>query len=136
MRLVLQLAPNMSEAEPLLPLPATDDRTRRHTRNTPLVGIAFLVLVGSAVAWFLSLHALKEDDTPDFSRLPPPQPGIRNPNYVESGRNGAVASEVDVCSRIGVEGKHWPRRPRVTHPGATETDACSFHSAQGGRNCC
>ncbi|KDE06740.1 gamma-glutamyltransferase [Microbotryum lychnidis-dioicae p1A1 Lamole] len=43
------------------------------------------------------------NDTPDYSRLPPAKPGLRNPNYLVSGRNGAVATEVDICSNIGVD---------------------------------
>ncbi|SCV69782.1 BQ2448_1176 [Microbotryum intermedium] len=43
------------------------------------------------------------NDTPDYSRLPPAKPGLRNPNYLVSGRNGAVATEVEVCSQIGVD---------------------------------
>lgn len=44
-------------------------------------------------------------DTPDYSKLPPPKPGLRNPAYLLSGYNGAVASEVDVCSQIGIDGE-------------------------------
>ena len=42
--------------------------------------------------------------TPDFTGLPPPKPDQRNPSYLVSGYNGAVATEVDVCSQIGVDG--------------------------------
>lgn len=42
--------------------------------------------------------------TPDYSKLPPPKDGLRNPAYLMSGYNGAVATEVDVCSQIGVDG--------------------------------
>ncbi|GAA6061308.1 hypothetical protein JCM10212_005422 [Sporobolomyces blumeae] len=41
-------------------------------------------------------------DTPDFTRLPAPKPGLRNPNYLVSGWHGAVASEEERCSEIGV----------------------------------
>lgn len=44
-------------------------------------------------------------DTPDYSRLPPPQPGGRNPNYLSTGHFGGVASEVGVCSQIGIDGE-------------------------------
>ncbi|KAK4048201.1 hypothetical protein OIV83_004906 [Microbotryomycetes sp. JL201] len=54
------------------------------------------------------------DDTPDYSKLPGPQPGGRNPSYLASGHGGAVASEVDVCSQIGVD---------VLKEGGTATDA-------------
>lgn len=46
----------------------------------------------------------KGNDTPDYSKLPPPQPGGRNPNYLSTGKYGGVATEVDVCSKIGVDG--------------------------------
>ena len=40
---------------------------------------------------------------PDPFRLPLPQPGLRNPSYLSRGRNGAVASEAEVCSAIGID---------------------------------
>lgn len=46
----------------------------------------------------------KKKDTPDMTHLPPPKPGARNPSYLVSGWNGAVASEEERCSRMGVDG--------------------------------
>lgn len=45
----------------------------------------------------------QDDDTPDYSKLPPPQPGLRNPSYLVRGMNGAVASETETCSQIGID---------------------------------
>ncbi|BGP56748.1 hypothetical protein JCM8202v2_004378 [Rhodotorula sphaerocarpa] len=42
-------------------------------------------------------------DTPDMTHLPPPKPGARNPSYLVSGWNGAVASEEQRCSDIGAD---------------------------------
>ncbi|GAA5977199.1 hypothetical protein JCM10908_004892 [Rhodotorula pacifica] len=42
-------------------------------------------------------------DTPDMTHLPPPKAGGRNPSYLVSGYNGAVASEEQRCSDIGVD---------------------------------
>ncbi|GAA5928169.1 hypothetical protein JCM3775_002835 [Rhodotorula graminis] len=45
----------------------------------------------------------KKRDTPDMTHLPPPGKGTRNPSYLVTGWNGAVASEEQRCSQIGVE---------------------------------
>ncbi|GAA5867528.1 hypothetical protein JCM3774_003867 [Rhodotorula dairenensis] len=42
-------------------------------------------------------------DTPDMTHLPPPKAGGRNPSYLVSGWNGAVASEERRCSEIGID---------------------------------
>lgn len=42
-------------------------------------------------------------DTPDMTHLPPPKAGARNPSYLVSGSNGAVASEEQRCSDIGID---------------------------------
>ncbi|KAM0753891.1 hypothetical protein T439DRAFT_298311 [Meredithblackwellia eburnea MCA 4105] len=55
-----------------------------------------------------------KDDTPDFSKLPGPQPGLRNPSYLLTGQYGGVATEVDICSKIGVD---------VLKEGGTAADA-------------
>lgn len=71
--------------------------------------LAILLLIGGVAGIILTRGrggtSKTPDDTPDFSKLPPPAPGLRNPNYLVSGYGGAVASEVDVCSEIGVEGE-------------------------------
>lgn len=66
------------------------------------------ILVGAIVGGILSSadvskhHA--EEPKPDWTVLPPPAPGLRNPSYLVSGHHGAVASEVGLCSQVGVEG--------------------------------
>ncbi|POY74464.1 putative Gamma-glutamyltransferase [Rhodotorula taiwanensis] len=42
-------------------------------------------------------------DTPDMTHLPPPKAGGRNPSYLVTGWNGAVASEEQRCSEIGID---------------------------------
>lgn len=116
--------PSNSEESPLLPA-ATPHH--HHHRSTPRVkesfsqrwwvgvlggGLAVTVLVAGGI--LISRKASSPSDTPDFSKLPPPQPGGRNPSYLSSGWGGAVASEVDVCSEIGIE---------VLRDGGTATDA-------------
>ncbi|KAK4704934.1 hypothetical protein P7C70_g1271, partial [Phenoliferia sp. Uapishka_3] len=80
------------------------------------VALSLLVVGGGVVA--LRTHQShkgdKPNDTPDFSKLPAPQPGLRNPNYLVSGQYGGVATEVGVCSDIGVD---------VLREGGTATDA-------------
>lgn len=70
------------------------------------LAFTILVVVGITLAVRTGRRSRgsKPDDTPDFSKLPGPQPGLRNPNYLVSGEHGGVATEVDVCSQIGVEG--------------------------------
>lgn len=75
------------------------------------VALTVLVVGGGLIA-LRSTHGGKVDDTPDFSKLPGPQPGLRNPNYLVSGEHGGVATEVDVCSEIGVEGPPPSPAPR------------------------
>lgn len=85
-----------------------------------------------------------KSDTPDYSKLPGPQPGLRNPNYMSSGASGGVATEVGICSEIGVKGARAASRltdtpaqsaaaadhpfgihahPTVLQEGGTATDA-------------
>ena len=111
-------------------------------------GILGLILIAGAIV-IIVLHPSaqgggsggrgsggKGSDTPDYSKLPGAQPGMRNPNYLVSGQHGAVASEVDVCSQIGVEGQQSRRSvsftarntdddsvPAVLKEGGTATDA-------------
>lgn len=66
--------------------------------------LASIIMTGSIIMIKRASHK-PILDTPDFSRLPPPKPGGRNPNYLVSGYQGAVASEVDLCSEVGVDGK-------------------------------
>ncbi|KAM0789373.1 hypothetical protein ACM66B_000203 [Microbotryomycetes sp. NB124-2] len=87
-------------------------------------GVLGLILIAGAIV-IIVLHPSDghrdgsgggrgHSDTPDYSKLPGPQPGGRNPNYLASGYEGAVASEVDLCSQIGVD---------VLREGGTATDA-------------
>ncbi|KAK4057313.1 hypothetical protein OIO90_001810 [Microbotryomycetes sp. JL221] len=84
-------------------------------------GILGLIVIAGAVV-IIVLHPSSSSggdhgtgsDTPDYSKLPGAQPGMRNPSYLVSGRHGAVASEVDLCSEVGVQ---------VLKEGGTATDA-------------
>jgi len=86
---------------------------RRRTKIALGAIAAFLLLSGIILAIVLPLTigrrgkgGNKDDgkkDTPDFTRLPPPRDGLRNPNYLVNGWNGAVASEEARCSQIGVD---------------------------------
>lgn len=66
----------------------------------------FLLLVGGTLVALRERRAGQKEggETPDFTKLPAPQPGLRNPNYLVSGDEGGVATEVGICSDIGVEG--------------------------------
>lgn len=66
--------------------------------------LASITVTGSIIMVKRAQHK-QISDTPDFSRLPPAKPGGRNPNYLVSGYKGGVASEVDICSEVGVDGK-------------------------------
>lgn len=73
--------------------------------------LLFLLISGIVLAIVLPLTigrrggagGRKDKDVPDLTKLPPPKPGGRNPSYLVSGWGGAVASEEERCSKIGVE---------------------------------
>lgn len=119
------IAVTASETSPLLVPPSPQPRPSYRRRRISSISVvesyrarwwtgvlggflAILLLIGGVAGIILTRgrgrHAKTPDDTPDFSKLPPPAPGLRNSNYLVSGYGGAVASEVDVCSEIGVEG--------------------------------
>jgi gamma-glutamyltranspeptidase/glutathione hydrolase/leukotriene-C4 hydrolase len=89
---------------------------RRRTKIGLVVVLGFLLISGIVLAIVLPLtigrrgRGRNDDndgdgkDTPDFTRLPPPKAGLRNPNYLVNGWNGAVASEEERCSQIGIDG--------------------------------
>ena len=58
-------------------------------------GIILVAVRSSILPW--------NKDVPDYTKLPPPKPGLRNPSYLARGRHGAVATEAEVCSQIGVD---------------------------------
>ncbi|GAA6015516.1 hypothetical protein JCM11491_004379 [Sporobolomyces phaffii] len=89
---------------------------RRRTKIGLVVVLGFLLVSGIVLAIVLPLTIGRRgrggnnagddgdvNDTPDFTRLPPPKAGLRNPNYLVNGWNGAVASEEARCSQIGVD---------------------------------
>ncbi|GAA5822503.1 hypothetical protein JCM11251_006360 [Rhodosporidiobolus azoricus] len=92
-------------------------RARRQLFRRILAGILFfLLLAGIILAIVLPLtigrrggggggggKKGKDKDVPDFTKLPPPKPGARNPSYLVTGWEGAVASEEERCSKIGVD---------------------------------
>ncbi|GJN92777.1 hypothetical protein Rhopal_005815-T1 [Rhodotorula paludigena] len=89
----------------------------RRLRALALCLLAFLLVAGIVLSIVLPLTigrrgggggggsggGDKKKDTPDMTKLPPPKPGARNPAYLLSGWNGAVASEEGRCSQIGVD---------------------------------
>lgn len=108
---------------------------RRRTKIGIVVVLGFLLVSGIVLAIVLPLTIGRRGrgknndddgegkDTPDFTRLPPPKPGLRNSNYLVNGWNGAVASEEERCSQIGVDGQfslslHLPPLALSTSPGS------------------
>lgn len=88
--------------------------TRRRNRILALLGAIVLCLLtaGIVVAIVLGVrshHRGSDGDhrdrgpAPDPFKLPPPQPGLRNPSYLVRGRHGAVATESEICSQIGLD---------------------------------
>ncbi|GAA6004120.1 hypothetical protein JCM10207_002436 [Rhodosporidiobolus poonsookiae] len=97
--------------------PDADARLRRRVlvRRALLALLVFLLTAGIVLAIVLPLTIGRrghgggggggdgKDKVPDMTKLPPPKPGGRNPSYMVSGWGGAVASEEERCSKIGVE---------------------------------
>ena len=121
------------EAAPLLLNEAADDESDSQTyANTARNGVStrrrrlFLGLSGAAIAivgivllivglvFGLRIHKGNKQEIPDYSKLPGPKPGLRNPSYLVRGRHGAVATESEICSQIGLD---------VLKDGGTATDA-------------
>ncbi|GAA6031241.1 hypothetical protein JCM8097_005563 [Rhodosporidiobolus ruineniae] len=122
----LPLSPSPSDA-PALPGAEADTsaaelaadlrvRARRRAllKRLALCLVAFLLVAGIVLAIVLPLtigrrgkgggnKGGEDRKVPDMTKLPPPQPGGRNPAYLKSGWNGAVATEEERCSQIGVE---------------------------------
>ncbi|GAA5917932.1 hypothetical protein JCM5296_007002 [Sporobolomyces johnsonii] len=111
----LPLAPSSSDPDEALS--AQRALTLRRRLKTALLAVlAFLLVSGIVLAIVLPLTigrrgkgggggggGGKKGDTPDFTKLPEPKPGGRNPSYLVSGWEGAVASEEGRCSQIGVD---------------------------------
>lgn len=88
--------------------PATVRAKRRRRLFLFLAGTAILVVLGVIViVGAIYGHRIRRsrgaNDTPDYSKLPPPQPGLRNPSYLVRGEHGAVATETETCSQIGID---------------------------------
>lgn len=73
-----------------------------------LLGVAILVAVILGIT--LGRHHNRGGSSdrgtapaPNPFKLPPPQPGLRNPSYLVRGRHGAVATEAEICSTIGID---------------------------------
>ena len=93
-------------------------RRARRARQALLACLGLLLVAGIVLAIVLPLTigrrggggggsgdgGGKKRDTPDMTHLPPPGKGTRNPSYLVTGWNGAVASEEQRCSQIGVDG--------------------------------
>lgn len=67
-----------------------------------LVVLAVIVIVGTVYGQRIR-RSKGANETPDYSKLPPPQPGLRNPSYFVRGEHGAVATETETCSQIGID---------------------------------
>jgi hypothetical protein len=88
--------------------PATIRAKRRRRLFLFLAGTSVLVVLGvivivGAVYGRRIRRSRGANDAPDYSKLPPPQPGLRNPSYLVRGEHGAVASETETCSQIGID---------------------------------
>lgn len=88
--------------------PATARARRRRRLFLFLAGTAILVVLGViAIVGSIYGHRIRRsrgaNETPDYSKLPPPQPGLRNPSYLVRGEHGAVATETETCSQIGID---------------------------------
>lgn len=124
-----------NEAAPLLlnePGDGDDDSDLQTHSNTARNGVSarrkrfFVGLSGAAIAvvaivllvvglvFGLRIHKKGRQEVPDYSKLPGPKPGLRNPSYLVRGRHGAVATESEICSKIGLD---------VLKDGGTATDA-------------
>ena len=81
-----------------------------------VLGSLVLLVIISVLGgiWASRTERKGDSSVPDFTKLPGPMPGLRNPNYLSSGENGGVSSEVGICSEIGVQ---------VLREGGTATDA-------------
>jgi hypothetical protein len=107
--------PSTVESEPLLPTSwhaksPQDARSKSRPARGLLASFALIVLA-AALAGFIALAIDVATEVagghgpsiPFPTDLPPPKDGLRNPAYLVRGRQGAVATEVDVCSTIGVD---------------------------------
>lgn len=108
----------LAEAEAEVAIARRRARRRVWAKRVLLGVLGFLLLAGIVLSIVLPLTVgrrgrggggggeggKKKKDTPDMTHLPPPKPGARNPSYLVSGWNGAVASEEERCSRMGVDG--------------------------------
>lgn len=88
--------------------PATIRAKRRRRLFLFLAGTSVLVVLGVIViVGVVYGHRIRRsrgaDEAPDYSKLPPPQPGLRNPSYLVRGEHGAVATETETCSQIGID---------------------------------
>ncbi|BGP26144.1 hypothetical protein JCM10295v2_005087 [Rhodotorula toruloides] len=107
----------LAEAEAEVALARRRARRRIWAKRILLGVLGFVLLAGIVLSIVLPLTVgrrgrggggggeggKKKKDTPDMTHLPPPRPGARNPSYMVSGWNGAVASEEERCSRMGVD---------------------------------
>ncbi|BGP09746.1 hypothetical protein JCM10049v2_005619 [Rhodotorula toruloides] len=107
----------LAEAEAEVAIARRRARRRVWAKRVLLGVLGFLLLAGIVLSIVLPLTVgrrgrggggggeggKKKKDTPDMTHLPPPKPGARNPSYLVSGWNGAVASEEERCSRMGVD---------------------------------
>ena len=88
--------------------PATIRAKRRRRIFLFLATVAIVLVLGVivtvAIVYGYRIRKWRSrDDTPDYSKLPPPQPGLRNPSYLVRGTHGAVATETETCSQIGLD---------------------------------
>jgi hypothetical protein len=105
-------------SEPLLPKwhHAQDRARKAPTQSRAVAGLCaglVFVLVAAFVACTITMilvldlnrnvAAPGEGNPPFPTDLPKPKPGLRNPAYLVRGRTGAVATEAEICSDIGID---------------------------------
>lgn len=106
------VAPKLRRRQSSLSL--SEERSKTWWNGVLAFLLALLLLAVVGGLWASQTAPKIPSDTPDFTKLPGPKPGLRNPNYLVSSLHGAVASEVGICSEIGTQ---------VLREGGTATDA-------------
>lgn len=71
-----------------------------------LVIVVLIIIVPIlGIRWLRNQRSQPQErgPAPNPFNLPPPKPGLRNPSYLVRGRHGAVATEAEMCSSIGLD---------------------------------
>lgn len=88
--------------------PATIRAKRRRRIFLFLATVSIVIVLGVivtvAIVYGYRIRRWRSrDESPDYTKLPPPQAGLRNPSYLVRGTHGAVATETETCSQIGLD---------------------------------